>query len=226
MNEEDYSPIEGGFIIMNSRNKRLWGMRGGGVGFLLGMLLVGAWAVSPETVPTLKGLLPGSTLSLSGDSTLHKYHCAATQLEALLEIDPAAAGGLADQMKKGAVRRFELTVPVEGLKSGKKQLDRNLYAALNTKANPVIVYRMSRYSISISTDGISQIEAPGVLQVSGKEREVVLKARLMADGDRAQITGKQELLMTDFDVKPPVIMMGALKTDNRVVIHYDIVIGK
>jgi hypothetical protein len=44
------------------------------------------------------------------------------------------------------------------------------------------------------------------------------EGRLLLDGERA-------LLMTDFQVKPPRLMLGALRTDDRVVVKFHLEIG-
>lgn len=195
---------------------------------LMGWCAMGYTATDVAPAALRWALDPASTLSLEGDSTLHKYHSKATQLQAVLETKPGAAGGLAELIQNGDVSRLEFTVVIAGLKSGKGQLDRNMSNTLNAKEHPAITYRMTRYELKPGVAGGKKwlISAPGILNVAGKDKDVVLSAQLDADAEHAEISGEQELLMTDFGVKPPVLMMGALKTADKVVIHYDIVIAK
>jgi len=166
-------------------------------------------------------LAPESRLWLEGDSTLHPYKSTATQLAVVGE---AAAESPAGLLQAGAVAGFALTVPVKGLKSGKKGLDENLYKAVQAEEHPDILFRMDRFSAVPSGEGF-RVTAEGALTVAGREKPVTLEADAEIAGGRLRVTGTEPLLMTDFGIKPPALMLGAIKTRNEVVIHYDIFIG-
>jgi len=46
-----------------------------------------------------------------------------------------------------------------------------------------------------------------------------IKAERQSDGS-ATATGTQDVLMTDFGIKPPSFMLGTLKTGNKVVVSF------
>jgi hypothetical protein len=52
---------------------------------------------------------------------------------------------------------------------------------------------------------------------------LALKARL-ADAT-VTVTGELQLLMTDFGITPPKAMLGMLKTDPKVTVTFDTVLG-
>jgi polyisoprenoid-binding protein YceI len=170
-------------------------------------------------------LQPGSSLWLKGDSTLHIWHSSATVLNAEIELgaDRANAASFYDGVKGGQVGKFKLHVPVDGLKSGKSQMDSNMYKALRQKEYPEIVFEIRDYKIGPVENGKAKIQARGSLTVSGKTKEIDLDAQAVPGADgQARVQGSYDLLMTDYGVQPPVFMMGALKTADKVSVHYDL----
>ena len=152
---------------------------------------------------------PGSVLWLEGDSTLHAYSSTATAME--------VSGEWSDDL---SVKDFQLAVPVEGLKSGKAGLDKNMYEALRAKEYPAIRFRIQTIEAG---EGLS-IAAAGTLSLAGAERKVELKAQGTRTGNGLRIRGREELRMSDFGIKPPAMLMGAVKTRDKVIVHYDIVL--
>ncbi|OGR84039.1 MAG: hypothetical protein A2901_03555 [Elusimicrobia bacterium RIFCSPLOWO2_01_FULL_54_10] len=152
-------------------------------------------------------LLPGSAIWLEGDSTLHRFSSTSTALTAEME------GTFPD------VKTFVVRVPVLSLKSGKGQLDKNLYKALHSEKYPDIVFHMKSYDIKSSTNG-TVILAQGDLEIAGASRPAALQAQTKPDELGTRVSGAYGLLMTDFGVSPPVMMLGALKTKNEVTVRY------
>jgi polyisoprenoid-binding protein YceI len=120
--------------------------------------------------------------------------------------------------------KLDVTIPVAKMKSEHSGLDKNLQKALNAVEYPNIVFNMSHYTVRSSTNNADDfiIEAAGTLEVAGAKRQVTLEGTAKEKDGLLEITGAKELLMTDFGVKPPKIMM--IKTANRVVIHYDLLL--
>lgn len=161
-------------------------------------------------------LAPESGLWLTGDSTLHVYHSTATVLRGSGEMD------VTKPFPTGAIKSFEFSVPVKGLKSGKAGLDENMWKALKADENQDIVFRLSRLASEADPKGGFRLKAEGTLTVAGREKAVILEASAQGENGMFRIEGEQELLMTDFGVKPPAMMLGAIKTKNEVTIHYRI----
>lgn len=159
---------------------------------------------------------PESGLWLQGDSTLHVFHSTATELRGSGEMD------VAQPFPAGAIRDFEFAVAVKALKSGKAGLDQNMRKALKAEEHPEIVFRLAQLAAEPDPAGGFRLQAEGTLSISGRERPVTLKARARAQDGTFHVEGEQKLLMSDFGVKPPVMMLGAIKTRDEVVIRYSI----
>jgi hypothetical protein len=168
-------------------------------------------------------LLPESRLWLVGDSTLHPYSTTARDIAVTLEGD-FSVGGLAKNVADGKMTQLDVMIPVVKMKSEHSGLDKNLQKALKAAEYPNIVFNMSNYTVRSSTNnaGGFVIEAVGTLEVAGAKQQVTLEGTAQEKDGALEIIGAKELLMTDFGVKPPKIMM--IKTANRVVIHYDLLL--
>lgn len=167
---------------------------------------------------------PSSRLWITGDSTLHVWHSTATALKPAIEVQaPQGAASFYEGVRDGQVKRFELTIPVDGMKSGESLLDSKMRSALHRKRYPDIVFRLRDYRVEPAGPGLLKILAHGTLAVSGTEKQIDLQAEASPDGDgTARVRGSYDLLMTDYGVKPPKLMMGALKTADKVSVHYDL----
>jgi polyisoprenoid-binding protein YceI len=127
-------------------------------------------------------------------------------------------------LQKGALKQWELTIPVQNLKSGESGLDKNMYKSLKVKESPEITFKLMRYEVHRSTTipSVTQISASGTLQVAGHERTIELQGLITPEPKGLHLEGEYPLLMTDFGIKPPTLMMGAIKVKDRVVIHFDL----
>ena len=184
-------------------------------------------------VPSELALQPASKLWLKGTSTVHEYTSTASKLEVTVKTDvarwPGAESGAAaieDLIRAAGVTSVDVVVPVTGLKSGKDGLDKNMYKALKAETNPEIRFHLSGYQVAAAaTAGETRIDAKGALKIAGVEREVPITATLVRDGEAVRLRGNVPLLMTQFGIKPPTMMMGALKTADAVTVSFDLLLG-
>lgn len=158
-------------------------------------------------------LAPSSVLWIEGDSTLHPYSSTSTAVAAALALE--APGDAAGALAAKAPARMTFTVPVASLKSAHGGLDKNLRKTLDAAAHPDITFTLRSYKV----DGAS-VTAEGELRVAGKSRAVLLSSRLEARGGALFLEGAQPLKMTDFGIKPPTMMLGAVKTSDDVTVRW------
>ena len=173
-------------------------------------------------------LLPASTMSLDGTSTLHPFTCHATSLTGSARLvlpggaDPSDAKVRA--LREGTIEDFELLVPVTGLKSESARLDKNLRKALKADKNPNIRFQLASRSATPMPQkpGTLAVEAHGDLTIAGQTHDVTLTTEAQLTGNGLRISGSKALLMSDFGVKPPTMMLGTVKTGDKIVIHFDL----
>ena len=181
--------------------------------FLSVLALLAAWVG-----PALAGqaiLLPGSRLMLEGNSTLHPFECRATSINTQFSFPGESLQAAVD---RGLPVILTVTIPVAGLVSKHAGLDQNLRKALKAVNNPDIVFSLASYRAEKGAGG--EVQAQGSLTVAEVTRPETISGRLSANGASFVIDGERPLLMTDFAIKPPTMMLGAIKTDNRVVVKF------
>lgn len=184
------------------------------LGFLAGAL--SANAVLVTLTPS-----KASLVRLEGDSTLHPFWSQTSSFTATLTVDAdaATASSVAAAVAAGKPATMTVTIPVENLKSEHSGLDKNLRKALSFDKHPDIVYALERYEAAPQKDGL-RLGVKGTLAVAGMTQPSVLKATATVSGSFFVVEGEQTLLMTDYGVKPPVMMMGAVKTANKIIVKY------
>jgi len=181
---------------------------------LLTYLLLLCLPIVLAAQPTAYRHSTGTTLSVKGTSTLHDWTMTSTEATVQAGIEQAGAGDLA---------AVSLTVPVASLKSGKGAMDRNAQEALKAKQHPDIRFALKAPVGPTTTGSTVSWPAAGTLTIAGVSRDVTVAVSCTraADGSLT-CTGSVPLKMTDYGVKPPVLMMGTLKTGNDVTVDFSI----
>ena len=172
-------------------------------------------------------LKPESHLWLTGDSTLHSYESTATTMVSVAALQKPVSSNfsLISAVKNNQLKGLDLNIPVIGLKSGKKGLDKNMYQSLLSDQYPSIHFHLTSYQVKPSPQKKENylFNAVGVLSLAGVEQSISLQGELEVSNDGLRLKGKKSFLMTDYGIKPPNMLI--LKTDNKVVVHYNIVFG-
>lgn len=186
---------------------------------ILAALLSATLGAPLQAAPT-----PGSRLWLEGDSTLHPYRSDASTFTFSLSLPPGLS--LSEVLAQGATAALKLVVPVKGLRSEHSGLDGNLRKALKADKNPDIIFTLDSYKVAKGTAS-DVVTAAGRLSVAGVERPAEVAGTLTLKDGRTLLTGEKALLMTDFGVKPPVMMFGAVKTADKVTVRFEMeIVGR
>jgi hypothetical protein len=117
---------------------------------------------------------------------------------------------------------LKFSLEAESLKSEKTMMDNNAYKALKTNSAKNISFILSSATISQVNQTNYQIKAIGKLTVAGTTREtdVIADVKYNQAEKIFTVTGTKKLKMTDYNVKPPSFMMGAVKTGDEISISF------
>jgi polyisoprenoid-binding protein YceI len=173
-------------------------------------------------------LEPNSTLWLVGDSTLHPFTSRTSQIQTAAQVDLGASTAqdvLNAVLQRQGLKTFDVSIPVKSLKSNESGLDKNMYKALKADACPSIDFHMTQYKVKTSSAEEQPVRASGTLRVACQEKAVTLDTNVIPETGVLHVNGQYTLMMTDYGVKPPSMMMGAIKVKNPVVIHFDLLYG-
>ena len=202
---------------------------------MLGILIPaqhGGQAIAENaSLPLPLSLGTGSVLWLEGTSTLHDFESKTIHSSVTLARDPAAklapgVAGIEAMVREGGVRGLDLEVPVTTLHSEKSGIDKNLWKTLDAKEHPTIRFHLAKYSIiGPATADTLKIHAEGTLSIAGVQRPDTLDAKAYHSPQGMWLAGNEPLLMSQFGIKPPKMMMGTVRVADRIVVRYRLLLA-
>lgn len=155
-------------------------------------------------------------VTVSGTSTLHDWEMKSSkgQFDASIAIAN-------DHV---TFTNLSFSFPAESLKSGHSMMDKNTYKALNTGKNPTITFVLVSANVTPAGANTYQLKGIGKLTIAGKTLQTDIVATLKYNpADKSfTCTGTKKFNMTEYGVKPPTVMMGAIKTGDAISITYDL----
>jgi len=162
-------------------------------------------------------------MKLSGTSTLHKWDMNARKFSgnASFDFKPGSITELA------SLKSLTFLLAVANLSSGEKRLDKNAYKALKAKQFKNITYKLTSATVSPEGGDKYLLKTHGELTVAGVTKEIMMDVHCQVNGDGTiTCTGTDTLNMTDYQVKPPTFMLGAMKTGNAITLDFTMVYKK
>jgi polyisoprenoid-binding protein YceI len=183
-------------------------------------------AARPVALAETPLAIDSARVTIAGTSNIHEYTASTTKVRVTrAQLGGAIAGAdfWDNALKPGAVDAFEIAIAAGTLSSPKEGLDKNMYKALKVQEHPDITFRLVRFDLTAKPAGTAK--AIGVLKIAGVEREVAMDITTKRTGATLTVQGRLDLLMTDYGIKPPVAMLGMLKTDPKVTVTFETVLA-
>jgi polyisoprenoid-binding protein YceI len=160
-------------------------------------------------------------LKVLGNSTLHKWEANATQLDISGSLLPVK-GSLLEQIKAGALQSLTVSVAVGGLKSTEGvTMDHAMFKAMDLAHFTGIQFQLRSYAVQGAT-----VTAQGALTIHGVAKNIELKGLLSSRENKVSVNGSYDLLMSDYGIKPPVMMLGTVRVADKITIAYDYDLGQ
>ncbi len=182
------------------------------IGLLAGFFLficgtVGAqiqYRLSPES----------SSMTVRGTSTLHNWEMKVEKMNSSFTI---TTGNYLNDLTSG-----DLIIEVKALKSEHSLMDKKAYEALKESSFPQI-----RVKLLHAQEEQGKGKATVTLTIAGKTKTVGTSFTVTSSDDgKFEIKGTLPVKMSEFDMEPPVALMGTIKTGDDVQVDYDLVYHK
>ena len=164
----------------------------------------------------------GVTISLTGTSTLHDWEMKGAQGLGQAAFDVDGTGKLT------GLSKLNFSIPSVSLKSEHTMMDKNTYKALNSEKFPNISFTLSSATVTSLGNNNYQFNCVGKLTIAGftRDTDLVATGHYNPSDHSITVTGVKKMKMTDYNVKPPTVMMGTIKTGNDISIAYNVRFSK
>ena len=158
-----------------------------------------------------------SKVWVDGTSNVRSFSCAAATIQADVAGETTGEPG-------SAVKSATLVIPVASLDCKNGTMNEHMLKALKAKTNPTIVFRLASYELAKQAD-VVRVTLAGTLAMGGVEKPVsmTVEASEGASG-MLHVVGTHELRMTEWGLKPPTLMLGTMKVDERVKVGFDLLL--
>lgn len=152
-----------------------------------------------------------SSLTIQGTSSVHDWESIVENFNVEIRITESDSSNI-------NIESLFFEAEVNSIKSGKRLMDRKTRGAFNEGDNPTITFTFSEI-LSISSESIT---VAGSLNMAGVTKDIEVTGQIEMTANELKISGNKELLMTDYGMKTPTAMAGALKTGDKVTINFNI----
>jgi polyisoprenoid-binding protein YceI len=168
-----------------------------------------AQAQTYKTVAKLSGV------KIEGTSSIHAWESSSNQVSGEMVLTETKSGK--------DIHSLIFRVPVKSIKSGKGLMDSKTYDAFDSDKNPLITFQLTDASEFKISGKEVDAAITGNLIMAGFTKKINIKSsgKILSDGS-IQFTGSVPIKMSDFKMKPPTAMMGALKTGDAVTVKFDV----
>lgn len=186
---------------------------------------LGAQAAAQSVNMTIR---PESKVSLAGSSNVHDWACTSSSLNATIALDSGYQTHAFTSIER-PITKVAVTIPVKSLKCGHGKMDENMYKALKAEQYPEITYVLGTYEVDPTKTGTDTFAArtTGELTVAGRSVTVQIPiTAVRQDGGWMKGEGTARMKMTDFGIKPPVAMLGALRTRDEITVTFNVLLEK
>jgi polyisoprenoid-binding protein YceI len=161
---------------------------------------------------------PGSFVVVTGTSTLHDWEMKSENLNSEVVFNVNEEGS------PESIESIMVSLTINSLKSDKSGLEKRAYDAMDAKRHPEIVFHTNGSGNLDKRGDKYLVNSRGELTVSGVTRQVNVSATCINGDDQKLVcSGSTKLKMSDFMIDPPVMMLGALRTGDEIIISYNIV---
>lgn len=194
---------------MRTVNNVMFGNKGNLRAILTLFLLLGITAFPKKTQAQTYQLVTSSHVKVTGTSNIHDWNMTATNFTC--EADFKAKNGVLNDLNS-----LSFTLPVVNLKGKENLLNTRAHKALKADTYSKIAFKLTKATV-VSPQKI--INAIGNLTIAGVTNQVTLKVAYIVNADESiTCRGTEIVNMSNYKIKAPSFMMGALKVGDKVTI--------
>ena len=195
------------FVVMPSLKLKL----------ILRVVVLTLVLVAPVYAQTTEYVVaPESEMHVDGTSNeTPEWRVYATQIDGTLSLN-----------EEGRVDSVRLVIPSKMMKSRKSPImDRGMHRALKANQHAEIVYELVSVSdFTMTGDNTFTLNSTGNLTIADVTKEIAIPIEGSAqENGRVHFTGSHSLLMSEYNLQPPTMMFGALRTGDELTVTFELI---
>lgn len=166
-----------------------------------------------------------SRLWINGRSNVHDFTCEAGNIDGFARLDdPVSPGNEREAPAYPSQGEIQVEIPVASFDCGRERMNRDFREALLADQHERITFQYQALEqLEALDDTTYRITIAGSLSVAGTTRKISTAARgYRLDSDHLRVEGSTRLSMEDFNVEPPTALMGLVRVDDTLRVHYDL----
>lgn len=180
------------------------------------MLLMGSVQLSAQQLTVVPD---ESSLWIEGFSNVNQFSCVAKEYETNVNQDRRIEEADPSEIE------VEVEIFVESFDCGRSKMNRDLREALKADRHKAIQFRyLSTRQITYDNDSETYtLLVEGILTVAGIERHVEFEMTgKLINENIIQASGQTTLEMSNFDIEPPVALLGLIKVQDRLTVNFNL----
>ena len=181
------------------------------------LLWIGLWATRADLADQHDYFLAADyAVTIHGKFSIHNWS------ETVQKVTGELTGSV-DGQGIAAIQSIRIQMEVRSIKSDMGSvMDSKTYKALKSDADPQIAFLIvGPITIGQLTVAETPVSLNGRLTLAGATRPVIMVVRsFIAAHGTLSIQGELDIKMTDFGVKPPSALFGAMKADPAITINF------
>lgn len=162
---------------------------------------------------------PAVVIKVLGKSNVHDWVMTTTTIESQGKFKLTG-----DNL--GDVTSLSFSVAAKSLKSGKSSMDNRTYKTIKADQYPTITYKLTSATVSSISPKNYLVKTKGELTIAGVTQLVNVSVNATVNDNTITCTGTENIKLTDYGIKPPSFMLGAMKVYDGLAIQFTLIYKK
>lgn len=180
--------------------------------FIFLSLYIGS--ISAQNHELISIVNPQSIISINGESNVSSIRCRYTSPFPSVTLRHNA--DLVEDIFD--VNGDSLRLEVTGFDCGKRGINRDFRKTLKAGDYPLIKIWVESISLENETDHLATVS----VSITGTVKTYNIPLEVLKEDNSYMITGDQEILLTDFNLKPPRALFGLVKVRDEFIVSFDL----
>ena len=163
---------------------------------------------------------PDVNIKVLGSSNVHDWVMTSTAMQSQGDFN-------VDGDKLQGLHSFNFRLAVKSLHSDRASMDDRTYKSVNASKYPDMSYKLTSAVVTSVGKNKYLIKTKGELTIADATQPISMEVTATIGADNTiTCTGAKKIQLTDYGIKPPTFMLGAMKVTNDLNIQFNLIYKK